>query len=117
MALALGEDRHQHVGAGHFLAAGRLHVDDGALDDALEGSRGARILAIGDDQAVELFVDEILEVALERVDVDIAAGEDGDGFAIIGERQKQMLERGELVVALTGQVHRLVQGLFESARK
>src|SRR5215218_318350 len=26
MAFALGEDRDQHVGAGHFLATGRLHM-------------------------------------------------------------------------------------------
>ena len=36
VALALGEERHEHVGAGHLLAARRLNVEDGALDDALE---------------------------------------------------------------------------------
>ena len=36
MALALGEDRDEHVGAGDFFAARRLDVDHGALDDALE---------------------------------------------------------------------------------
>jgi hypothetical protein len=36
VALALGEDRNEHVGAGDFLAAGRLHMDHRALDDALE---------------------------------------------------------------------------------
>ena len=40
VALALGEDRHQHVGAGDLLAAGRLHVDHGALDHALEAGGG-----------------------------------------------------------------------------
>jgi hypothetical protein len=35
MALALGKDGDEHVGAGHFLAAGRLHMDHRALDDAL----------------------------------------------------------------------------------
>ena len=40
MALALGEDRDQHIGARHFLAARRLHMDDGALDDALEAGGG-----------------------------------------------------------------------------
>ena len=32
VALALGEDRNEHVGARDFLAAGGLHVHDGALD-------------------------------------------------------------------------------------
>src|ERR1700686_2204845 len=40
VALALGEDRDQHIGAGHFLAARGLHVNDRALDDALEAGGG-----------------------------------------------------------------------------
>ena len=39
MALALGEDRDQHIGAGHLLAAGGLHMDHRALDHALEPRR------------------------------------------------------------------------------
>src|SRR5262249_6694942 len=38
VTFALGEDRDQDVGAGHFLAPGGLHVDDGALYHALEAS-------------------------------------------------------------------------------
>ena len=44
VALALGEDRDQHVGAGDLLAAGRLHMDDGALDHALEAGGRLAIL-------------------------------------------------------------------------
>jgi hypothetical protein len=44
MALALGEDRDEHVGAGHFLAAGGLDMDHGALDDALEAGGRLRIV-------------------------------------------------------------------------
>jgi hypothetical protein len=40
MAFAFGKNRHQHVGAGHLLAAGGLHMDDGALDYALEARGG-----------------------------------------------------------------------------
>ena len=36
MALALGEDGDQHIGARHLLAAGRLHMRHGAMDHALE---------------------------------------------------------------------------------
>ena len=42
VALALGEDRDQHVGAGHLLAARRLHVDHRALDHPLEAGGGLR---------------------------------------------------------------------------
>jgi len=40
VALALGKDRHQHIGAGDFLAAGGLHVNDRALDHALDPAVG-----------------------------------------------------------------------------
>jgi hypothetical protein len=40
MALALGEDGDEHVGARHLLAARGLDMDDRALDNALETGRG-----------------------------------------------------------------------------
>ena len=43
IALALGEQGDQHVGAGHLVAARRLDVQDGALDDALEAAGRRRI--------------------------------------------------------------------------
>ena len=115
VALALGEDGDEHVGAGHLFAAGGLDMDDGALDDALEGGGRTRILAVGHDETVEFLVDEFLEIGLERLDVDIAAGQDRDGVAVLGQGQQQVLERGELVVAFAGQVHRRMEGLFETA--
>ena len=66
MALALGEDGDEHVGAGHLLAAGGLHVDDGALDDALEAGRRLRILAAVGDEVGELGVDVFDEVAAQE---------------------------------------------------
>ena len=92
-------------------------MDNGALNDALERGRRARILAVLHDEAVQFFIDEIFEVAFERVDIDVAAGEHGDRLAVVGQRQQEVLERGELMVTLPSQVHCLMQGLFESARK
>ena len=57
MALALGEDRNEHIGAGHFLAPRRLNVDDRPLDNALETGRRLGILVIARDQVAELVVD------------------------------------------------------------
>src|SRR3546814_8428368 len=39
IALTLGEQGDEHVGAGHLVAARRLDVQDRALDDALEPAR------------------------------------------------------------------------------
>src|SRR5690606_14761055 len=44
VALALGENGDEHVGARNLLAPGRLDVDDRALDDALEADRRLGIL-------------------------------------------------------------------------
>ncbi len=57
MAFALGKDRDENVGAGHFLAARRLDVDHGALDDALEAGGRLGVLVITGDQIGEFVVD------------------------------------------------------------
>ena len=57
MAFALGENRDQHVGAGDFFAAGRLDVDGGALNDALEAGGRLGFLAGLDDEIFELAIE------------------------------------------------------------
>jgi hypothetical protein len=50
MALALGEHRDEHIGAGHLFAARRLDMDHGALDHALEaGGRLGIVAPVGDE--------------------------------------------------------------------
>ena len=117
VALALGEDRDQHVGAGHFLAAGRLHMDHGALDHALEpGGRLGILVAVG-DQIVELGFDVGDEAALELVEIDIAGAHHRGRVLILDQREQQMFERGVFVVPLVGERERPVERLFEAARK
>ncbi len=43
MRFFLTEQGHQNIGAGHFFFVGGLHMQDGALDDALEADGGLRI--------------------------------------------------------------------------
>ena len=57
IAFALGEQSDEHVGAGHFVAARRLDVEDRALDDALEAAGRGRIGAGVGDQRAELIVE------------------------------------------------------------
>ena len=117
MALALGEDRDQHVRAGHLLAARRLHMDHGALDHALEPGRRLGILVALGHQIVELGLDVGDEAALELVEIDIAGAHHGGRVLILDQRQQQMFQRGVFVVALVRERERAVQGLFEAAGK
>src|SRR5882757_351180 len=57
--LALGKDRHEHVGARRLLASRGQRVDDGALGHALKGSVGLG-LAIADYQCFQVVVDGAL---------------------------------------------------------
>ena len=115
MALALGEDRDEHVGARHFLAARRLHVDHRALDDALEAGRRLGVLAAVRDEVLELGVDVLDEVAAQHVEIDIAGAHHGGGVLVLDQRQQEMLERRVFVATLVGGGESAVEGLFEAA--
>ena len=103
MALALGEDRDEHVGAGDFLAARRLDMDHGALDDALEAGGRLGILVIAGHQIVELGVDIGEHRALQLFEVDVAGAHDGGRVGIVDQRQQQVLERRIFVMPLIGE--------------
>ena len=114
VALALGEDRDEHVGAGHLLAAGRLDVDDGALDDALEAGGRLGVLVVAGDEVVELGVDIGEDGVLQFVEIDVAGAHDGGRFRVVDQRQQQMLERGIFVMAFVGERQRLMKRLFQA---
>ena len=60
--ILLAVDRHQHVGAIHFLLSRRLDMQDGALDDALEAQcrLGVDLVLAGNRGRV--FIDEVGQV-------------------------------------------------------
>ena len=114
VALALGEDGDEHVGARDFLAAGRLHMDDGALDDALEAGGRLGILVVAGDEVVELGVDIGENGVLQLIEIDIAGAHDGGRLGVVDQRQQQMLERRIFVMAFVGECQRLMQRLFQA---
>ena len=117
VGLALGEDRHQDVGAGDLGAAGRLHVEDRALHHPLEAGRGLGLDRLVGGEALQLLVDEGLELAFEPLQIDAAGLQHRDGVGILQQRVEQVLERRELVPPLDRKRERPVQALFEIARE
>ncbi len=117
MAFALGEYGDEHIGAGHFLAAGRLHVDDRALDDALESRGRLGIVGPVRHQAFQLGFDVRHEIAAKLVEIDIARAHDRGGVLIVDQRQQEVLERRVFMVPLIGKRQRPVERLLEAAGK
>jgi hypothetical protein len=73
MALALGENRDQHIGAGHLFAARRLDVDHRALNDALKtGGRLGILGSIGNNQIVQLGFEVSDQPAAQLLQIDVA---------------------------------------------
>ncbi len=115
MALALGEHRDQHVGAGHLLASGGLHVDRRPLQHALEARGRLGVLAVVGHQIGQLVVDIAEHIAAQPVDVDAARAQHGNGILVLGQRQQQVLEGGVFVPPLVGVGQCPVQRLFQIA--
>ncbi|MGT2487719.1 hypothetical protein ACU4GA_20985 [Methylobacterium oryzae CBMB20] len=112
MALALGEDRHQHVGARHLLAARGLDVDHRALDHALEPGRGLGVLPAVAGEVGELGIDVVDQAALERLDLDVAGAHDRGRVLVIHQGEQEMFQRRVFVPALPGERQGAVEGLF-----
>ena len=113
MALALGEDRHQHIGASHLLASGGLDVDVSALDDALEACGRLRIVMLLRHEVLEFVLDIVDDLLLQHVDVDRAGLEDRIGVGVVRQRQEQVLQRRIFVVPVVGQGQGTVERLFK----
>ena len=88
MALALAEQRDEHVGAGHLLLAGGLHMDRGALHHALEPGGGFRVAGAIGGQARQLLVEEFGEIGAQLVEVDAAGAQHGGGVRVLGEAEQ-----------------------------
>jgi hypothetical protein len=109
----LAEDGDQHVGAGDFLLAGTLHVQDGALDHALEAERGLRVdLAVGRD-ARRLLGDVLGQALAQLVHVGAAGPQDLRRRGVVEQGQQQVLDRDEFVALLARLDERHVKADFE----
>ena len=76
MRLLLAEDRDEHVDRGYLLAAARLHVENGALQHALEAQRRLDLgFLVVPAQPRRRVVDEVLELAAQPSEIGAARSE------------------------------------------
>ncbi|MHC2800886.1 hypothetical protein ACVMII_000632 [Bradyrhizobium diazoefficiens] len=117
VALALGEDRDQHVGTGHLFATGGLHVDHRALDHALETGGRLGIVGAIRHQVLEFGLKIVDEARAELVEIDATGAHDGGCIGVVDQGEQEMLERRVLVMTLVCDRQRTMQGLFKALRK
>ncbi len=118
VALALGEDRHENVRAGHLGAAGALDVDGRALDHPLEAGGRRRLGAfdVGDER-VELLVEEGDDGLPQLVEVDATGLHDPRRVRFVHQGKKEMFQRRQLVLALVGLPESVMDSGFQGTRK
>ena len=117
MALALGEDGDEHVGARHLLAAGGLHVHDGAMDHALEAGGGLGVAMRVEHERGQLVVEIAGELVAQQIEIDVAGAHDRRRVTVVDQRQEQMLERRVFVAALVGVLQSAPESLLETGRE
>jgi hypothetical protein len=96
----LAEYCHQDVGAGHFLLAGGLNVQDSALNHALETERRLGINLLGPGHGRSVFSDEAAQALAQLVDVGGAGAQHLGSGGIVKQREQQVLDRDELMALL-----------------
>jgi hypothetical protein len=116
--ILLAEDRHQHIGAGHFLlaAAGALHVHDRALDHALEAERGLRVDLFAAADGGRVFLDEGRQALAQVVDVGRTGAQHFGGRRVVEQRHQQVLDGDEFMPLLARFDKRHVQADFQFLR-
>ena len=113
VGILLSEDRNQHVGPGHFLLAGGLHVQDGALNHALKAERGLGVdLAVGRD-ARRLLGNMLRQVLAQLIDVGAAGAQNLRRGGVVQQGKEQVFDGDELVALLARLDERHVKTDFE----
>ena len=118
MRILLAENRHEHIGSGHFLFAVRcrLHMHDGALDHALEAQRRLSIHFIRAGHRRRIVGDEVGQRLAQVIDIDRASTQHFCRRWIIQQRKQQVLHRNELMTRLSSLDKGHVQTDFQFLR-
>ena len=102
MRILFAKNGDQHVGAVHLFLPRGLHVQHGALDDALEPERrlGFDVVLALDRRRV--LVDEADDVLTQLFDVAAAGAHGFGGRGVVEQGEQQVLDGDEFVAFLPG---------------
>ena len=110
LGLALAEDRDQHVGPGHLLLAGGLHVEHRALEHALESERGLGLALVARGEHRRVLLQIAHERAPQLLDLDSAGAQHLARGGVVEQGEQQVLDGHELVPLLAGIAEGAVEG-------
>src|SRR6185503_17833628 len=118
LRLLLAEDRDEHVDRRDLLAAARLHVENGTLQDPLEtqGRLDLRPFLFLAAQTRSGAFDELLELTAQAREIRAARFQRLDHRRRIEQREQQMLDGDEFVPLFARSLERVVQTVFELGR-
>ena len=113
MRILLAKDRHQHIGTGDFLLAGRLHVVDGALQYALETQGRLGIAAVVLGELIDRSFDGLFQLVAQAREIGTHCLEHGFCRGIVEQRQQQVFDRHEFMACVTGALVALADAVLE----
>ena len=117
LRLLLTENRDQDIGACHFLFAARLHVIDGALQDALKAERRLDIAFVSKWHQRCSFINKFNELASQLTNVRVTRLENFVYARNIEQGQQQVLDGHEFMTSFPRILECFIQTKFEFTRQ
>jgi len=111
LTFLFGKNGHQHIGALYFLFAGRLHMEDGALQNALKTqSRLGLGFGIVEGDHRRGGIDKLVEIAAQHGEINTTGLEHLKGGLVVEQGQQQMFHRHEFVALVPGNPEGAIEG-------
>ncbi len=113
VAFPFGKQANQHIGACDLFPARTLHMQNGALDNALEtGRRRSFHPSVGFD-VLQLYIQISFDFGAELGNIHVTGAQHSHRILIIQKSQQQMLQRGKFMLSFIGLTNSAVKSMFK----
>ena len=100
IAVPLGKQCDQNIGACHRILAGRLYMQDGTLDNPLKTGRGGGIALFFGFERLIFLIEILLNHIAQISQIDTAGLHDLGGVGIVDQSKQQMFQRRIFMAAV-----------------